>query len=134
MLARVYISSVIAAALLLLLSCAPTHTIKLQEEWPSDSLMSASAEKPLSIVAYTTRDGVHTEFAGTVICQEGQCTFRPHSNVVRPFTLSRDQIESFDVIGTTKSSRTAVFVLVIATVVGVIYLMALSGAGEGWGL
>ena len=132
MIPRAYASSVIAAAMLLLLACASTHTIKLQGESQSASRVSADAEKPLSIVGYTTRDGVHKAFSGTVSCEENRCTFRSHSNTVRPFTLSRDQIESLDVIGTTNGGRTVVVVLVIAAVVAVLYLLPFGWGGEGW--
>lgn len=93
-------------------ACAPTRKLLVQADTAQAS-SEARSEEPIDIVGYTTREGVHAAFSGTVRLEGEGYFFRPHSNTSRPFTLPKDRIESFDVVAGTPASGFAVVVLII---------------------
>jgi hypothetical protein len=116
------------------LACAPTHTVRLQHDPQSGLLENGGSQKPLPIVGYTTHDGVHREFNGTVTFGDSLCTFASHSNLLNPFALPVDQVESVDVIGTAKNGQAVVLLMVVSAVLVALFLMPFGwgGGGSGW--
>ncbi len=104
--------------------CASTRTVSLQSESQTSLPANTSAGRSLDIVGFTTRDGTHQQFQGTVRIDQGICTFAPHSSIRASFTLPDDQIESFEVIETGRNSRTAILMATTAAVLLGIFLTA----------
>jgi hypothetical protein len=117
----------IAAALVLPLACASTRTLST-EAGPDSPLASLGPLQPLPIVGYTTRDGVRTPFSGTIRRAGEVYAFRPESALAAEFTLPVQQLESIDVISTSRTERTALLML---AVVAVLFGLYISRAGFG---
>jgi hypothetical protein len=86
------------------------------------------ATEAVKIVAYTTKDGVRTEYNGVVSITDETCNFTPHSYGTAPFSLPVDKVESFEVVtGTQKGGLAALVLTLSALLVGLFLTMRIHG-------
>jgi hypothetical protein len=111
----------VLASVVAILGCASTRTVSPPLQSDSEAAQT-NAKRSVAIVGYTTLDGAHVAFNGTVTHENELYAFTPDNNLRPSFSLPTHQVASIDVIESTLNERTAVLMLGTAAVLFGVYV------------